>query len=164
VSVSAEPEPATQRSAASVFAAAAGGALRTLEVTPVELSDEGLVAWEVAGEQRTRVHYRAIEAIAVAEIADLGGSGVLVIDLILRSTRPGRPRSSLRMRADAFDAAALFPERTDAGQALRALLSELLDRSGALPLPDPDSALAVRPQRYESLAAFEAATLARLSD
>ena len=88
---------------------------------------------------------------------------MIVIDLVLRSTRPGRPRSSLRMRSDAFDPAALFPERTDAGQALRSLLSELLDRSGAVPLPDPDSALALRPQRFESLAAFEAATLARLT-
>ena len=162
VSPAAEPAQAERRPAASVFAVAAGGALRTLEITPVELSEEGLVAWELAGEQRTRVHYRAIEAIATAEIADLGASGVIVIDLHLRATRPGRPRSSLRMRADAFDPAKLFPDRTDAGQALRALLSELLDRSGALPLPDPDSALAVRPQRYECLAAFEAAMLARL--
>ena len=129
----------------------------------MELADDGLVAWEIGGEQRTRVHYRAIEAIAAAEVAGLGDAGVIVIDLVLRTTRPGRPRSSLRMRADGFDPAALFPDRTDAGQALRALLSELLDRSGALPLPDPDSALALRPRRFESLAAFEAATLARLS-
>jgi hypothetical protein len=108
------------------------------------------------------VNYRAIEAIASAEIAGLADTGVIVVDLVLRTTRPGRPRGTLRMRADSFDPAALFPDRTDAGQALRALLSELLDRSGALPLPDPDSALALRPQRFESLAAFEAATLARL--
>ena len=96
-------------------------------------------------------------------MAGLAEAGVIVIDLVLRATRPGRPRSSLRMRSDGFDPAALFPERSDAGQALRTLLSELLDRSGALPLPDPDSALALRPQRFENLAAFEAATLARLA-
>jgi hypothetical protein len=84
------------------------------------------------------------------------------MDLLLRPPRPGRPRSVLRMRSDAFDPALLFPDRTDAGQALRALLAELLDRSAAVPLPDPDSALGVRPQRYESLAAFESAVQARL--
>jgi hypothetical protein len=67
------------------------------------------------------------------------------------------------MRSDAFDPAALFPGRSDAGQALCALLAELLDRSGAVPLPDPDSALGVRPQRFASLADFEAAVLARLA-
>jgi len=162
----APPTPAAiaaPRTAPPSFGVPATGALRAVEITPVELADDGLVAWEVAGEQRTRVHYRAIEAIAAAEVAGLGDAGVIVIDLVLRTTRPGRPRSSLRMRADGFDPAALFPDRTDAGQALRALLSELLDRSGALPLPDPDSALALRPRRFESLAAFEAATLARLS-
>ncbi len=164
--VAAKPAPSApveRRPAAPLFVATPQGALRAVEITPVELADDGLVAWEVAGEQRTRVHYRAIEAIASAEVAGLADTGVIVIDLVLRSTRPGRPRSSLRMRADAFDPAALFPDRTDAGQALRALLSELLDRSGALPLPDPDSALALRPQRFESLAAFEAATVTRLS-
>ncbi len=142
--------------------AAASSALRVVEIIPVELTDDGLVAWEVANEQRTRVHYRAIEAVAAAEVLGLADTGVIVIDLILRSTRAGRPRSSLRMRSNAFDPAALFPERTDAGQALRALLSEVLDRSGATPLPSPDSALALRPQRFESLAAFETETLARL--
>lgn len=157
------PAAADGRPAPSIFAVAPAGALRAVEITPVELADDGLVAWEIANEQRTRVHYRAIEAISAAEVAGLADEGVIVIDLVLRSTRPGRPRSSLRMRTNAFDPAALFPERTDAGQALRALLSELLDRSGALPLPDPDSALAIRPQRFESLTAFEAATLAKLS-
>jgi len=152
-----------RRPAPPILAAAPPGALRSVEITPVELAVDGLVAWEVAGEQRTRVHYRAIEAIAAAEVAGLAEAGVIVVDLVLRATRAGRPRSSLRIRSDAFDPATLFPDRTDAGQALRALLSELLDRSGAVPLPDPDSALALRPQRFESLAAFEAATLARLA-
>ena len=175
LSVDARPEPpvpAERRPAPPILATpsqsafravASAGALRSVEITPVELAEDGLVAWEVGGEQRTRVHYRAIEAIAAAEVAGLAEAGVIVIDLVLRTTRPGRPRSSLRMRSDRFDPTTLFPERTDAGQALRALLSELLDRSGAVPLPDPDSALALRPQRFESLAAFEAATVARLS-
>jgi hypothetical protein len=140
----------------------AGGS-RVSEVIPVELAEQALIALEGEDDRRTRVDYRAIEAIAVGEVAELGDAPVLVMDLLMRATRPGRPRSVLRMRSDAFDAAALFPDRTDAGQALRALLAELLDRSRALPLPDPDSALAVRPQRFETLAAFEAAVQSRLA-
>jgi hypothetical protein len=138
------------------------GALRVSEVVPVELGDDGLMAWEGEDTRRMRIDYRAIEAIAAAEVAELGDAPVLVVDLVLRAPRAGRPRSVLRMRSDAFDPATLFPDRTDAGQALRTLLAELLDRSGAVPLPDPDSALGVRPQRFESLAAFEAAVQARL--
>ena len=140
----------------------AAAALRVSEVIPVELGDDGLLAWEGEDARRTRIDYRVIEAVAAAEVAELGDAPVLVIDLVLRAARVGRPRSILRMRSDAFDPAVLFPDRTDAGQALRALLAELLDRSGALPLPDPDSALGVRPQRFESLAAFEAAVQSRL--
>jgi hypothetical protein len=97
-------------------------------------------------------------------VAGLAEAPVLVVDLVLRAPRPGRPRSVLRIRSDGFDPAALFPERTDAGQALHALLAELLDRSGAVPLPDPDSALGVRPHRFESLVAFEAAIQSRLGE
>ena len=94
------------------------GALRVSEVIPVELEDQGLVALEGEHARRTRIDYRAIEAVAAAEVAELGDTPVLVVDLVLRAARAGRPRSVLRMRSDAFDPAALFPDRTDAGQAL----------------------------------------------
>jgi hypothetical protein len=139
------------------------GSSKVSEVIPVELAEQALIALEGEDDRRTRIDYRAIEAIAVGEVAELGDDPVLVVDLLMRASRAGRPRSVLRMRSDAFDPAALFPDRTDAGQALRALLAELLDRSRALPLPDPDSALAVRPQRFETVAAFEAAVQSRLA-
>jgi hypothetical protein len=142
---------------------AADARLRTDEITPVELAKDGLVAWELADARRTRIDYRAIEAIAAAEVAGLADAPVLVVDLVLRAPRAGRPRSALRMRADAFDATRLFPDRSDSGQALCALLSELFDRSGAMPLPDPDSALGLRPQRFASLADYERALLERLA-
>jgi hypothetical protein len=137
-------------------------ALRAIDILPVELGDDGLVAYEVAQAQRTRVDYRAIEAIAAAEVTELADDPILVVELVLRA-REGRPRSALRMRCDTFDAASLFPDRTDAGQAVRAMLADLLERTRAVPLPDPDSALAIQPQRFESLAAFEAAIVERLS-
>jgi hypothetical protein len=142
--------------------AQAAPALRAIDILPVEIGPDGFVAYEVAQAQRTRVDYRAVEAIAAAEVTDLADEPILVALLVLRA-RAGRPRSALRMRCDTFDPASLFPDRTDAGQALRAMLSDLLERTRAIPLPDPDSALAIQPQQFESLAAFEEAVLARLT-
>ena len=132
-----------------------------IDILPVEIGEDGLVAYEVAQAQRTRVDYRAVEAIAAAEVTDLADEPILVALLVLRA-RPGRPRSALRMRCDTFDPASLFPDHGEAGQALRAMLSDLLERTRAIPLPSPDSALAIQPHRFESLSAFEEAVLARL--
>ena len=137
-------------------------ALRAIDILPVEIGAEGFVAYEVAQAQRTRIDYRAIEAIAAAEVGELSDDPILVVELVLRA-REGRPRSALRMRCDTFDASTLFPDHTDAGQAVRAMLADLLERTRAVPLPDPDSALAIQPQRFESLAVFEAAIVERLS-
>jgi len=137
-------------------------ALRAIDILPVEIGADGFVAYEVAQAQRTRIDYRAVEAIAAAEVTDLADEPILVALLVLRA-RAGRPRSALRMRCDTFDPASLFPDQADSGQALRAMLSDLLERTRAIPLPDPDSALAIQPQQFESLAAFEEAVLARLA-
>jgi hypothetical protein len=152
------PEPALE---AELAVDDAPPALRAIDILPVEIGEDGMVAYEVAQAQRTRIDYRAIEAIAAAEVTGLADDPILVVELVLRP-RAGRPRSALRMRCDTFDAATLFPDRTDAGQAVRAMLSDLLERTRAVPLPDPDSALAIQPQRYESLGAFEAAIVERL--
>jgi hypothetical protein len=134
-------------------------ALRAIDVTPVEIGADGLVAYEVAQSQRTRIDYRAIEAVSVAEVAGLADAPVMLVYLVLRA-RPGRPRSALRIRCDAFDVAALYPDV--AGDALHTMLAELLERTRAVPLPDPDSALGLRPQHFERVADFETAILARL--
>lgn len=157
-----DPEKTVIGKAVSLEPPAPPAALRTIDMLPVELGADGLVAFEVAHAQRTRIDYRAIEAVAAAEVEGLAAEPILVVELVLRA-RAGRPRSALRMRADAFDAAALYPDHTDSGQALRAMLADLLERTRAVPLPDPDSALAIQPQRFESLTAFEAAVVARLA-
>lgn len=135
--------------------------LVVIDVLPVELTDRALLLLEVDSEQRTRVDFRAVEAIAVAEVEEQG-SPLLVVDLVLQRSRRRAPRRVLRMRQDRFDAQALFPEQADAAAALRALLAELLERTHAIPLPDPDSALGVRPQHFESLDRYESAVLERL--
>lgn len=135
--------------------------LVVIDVIPVELTDRALLLLEIDSEQRTRVDFRAIEAISVAEVETPEGA-LLLVDLVLQRSRRRAARRVLRMRQDRFDAQALFPERTDFGQALRSLLSELLERSRAIPLPDPDSALGVRPAHFGSLDAYQGEVLDRL--
>src|SRR5262249_11803763 len=157
-------EPATplDEPVGAPLATGTNGGLRAIDIVPVELGSDGLVAYEVAQSQRTRIDYRAIEAVSVAEVSDLGAGPGLVVYLVLRA-RPGRPRSALRLCCDAFDAASLYPDRTNDGEAVRALLADLLERTRAVPLPDPDSALGLRPQQFERVADFEAAILERLA-
>jgi hypothetical protein len=137
--------------------------VRVTEVKPVELAEKGLLVLELADERRARVDYRAIEAVAVAHVAGLASDPVLVIDLALRSS-PRHPtrRRLLRMRADAFDPNTLAPTRAPDGQALCSFLAELLERTRAVPLPDPESALGVRPRHFPSLADYEREILGRL--
>jgi len=137
--------------------------VRVTEVKPVELAEKGLLVLELADERRARVDYRAIEAVAVAHVAGLASDPVLVIDLALRgSPRRATRRQLLRMRADAFDPTTLAPTRAKDGQALCSFLAELLERTRAVPLPDPESALGVQPRHFESLADWEREILGRL--
>lgn len=136
---------------------------QTIEVTPVELGEGGLIVRESESGQRTRVDLRSVEAICVSQVDGLGPQPVLLIDLVLRRVPRARQRGVYRMRADAFDPAAVLPDPAAAGDALRALLGALLDGSGAVPLPDPDSALGIEPRHFGSLAEYEDAVFSRLA-
>ena len=63
------------------------------------------------------------------------------------------------MRADTFDGAALVPGECVAGGELASFLGELLLRSRAIPLPDPESALGLQLAPFESLDRYESEIL-----
>ncbi len=67
----------------------------------------------------------------------------------------------MRLRTDAFDPATLALGPCVAGGALAALLGEIFDRSHAVPLPDPESALGLYLAGFESLEAYERESLRR---
>jgi hypothetical protein len=141
----------------------ASEALRVTEAAFVEIAEQGLVMRELASDRRARLDFRSIEAVAVAEVAGLAAHPVLVIDLVLKPSAAGRrARHVLRMRGDAFNPAALAPG-PDAGEALRSFLAELLGRTRAVPLPEPDSALGIRPRGFASLADYEREVLGHLA-
>lgn len=134
---------------------------RTIEAVPVELNERGLIVREVDSGQRTRIDLRAVEAVALARIGAETGASSLLIDLVLRRTPRARSERVVRMRADAFDARAVFEEASDENP-LRGLVDALLDRSGALALRAPGSALAAEPESFTSIAEYEQRVLSRL--
>lgn len=156
--------PAGEDPAAETAARPQAPSRQTIEVTPVELSEGGLIVRETGGGgRRARVDLRSVEAICVSRVDGLGPQPVLLIDLVLRRAPRARKRGVYRMRADAFDPAAVLPNVVAGDDALRALLGALLDGSGAVPLPDPDSALGIEPRHYGSLEEYEDAVFSRLA-
>ena len=135
--------------------------LTVLAARPVELTDDAFLL-EASNERRLRIEYAQIEAVSVAEVGGLADQPVAIIDLVLNWTRrDAEPLRTVRLRADAFDPATLAPGPCVAGGALAALLGEILDRSHAVPLPDPESALGLRLAGFESLEAYESESLRR---
>jgi hypothetical protein len=105
-----------------------------------------------------RLGLRRIEAVAVGGVLRPGDRAVIVVDLMLDS--PGRsPRPARGSSADAdFDPGTLAPGG-DAQEAFRALLSRIIDLSGAAPLPDPDGARGRPIRTFASLEEYERSVL-----
>jgi hypothetical protein len=125
---------------------------------PQELDDDALVVRREDG-VASRIRWEEIEAVAVARIETVGRKSVTVIDLVFNWTRRSREALRLlRMRDDSFDPARFASSGEDP---LAGFLALILERSCAIPLPDPESALGLRPAVFESLHAYERALLGR---
>ncbi len=97
-----------------------------------------------------------VEAVSVAEVSGLADEPVVVIDLVLNWNRMlDEPLRVVRLRADRFEPSALVPGWSVGGGALSAFLGELLEKTRAVPLPDPESALGVRLEPFASLAEYQ---------
>jgi hypothetical protein len=135
------------------------GHLEVLHADPVELSDDGLIV-RLANEGPTRLEYAEIEAVSVVEVSGVASVPIALIDLVLGWSRQQQTRMRvIRLRSDGFDPAALVPNASRAGGGLAAFLGELLERSRAIPLPDPESALGLRLTAFQSLEDYEGEVL-----
>ena len=86
----------------------------------------------------------------------LSARPVVVVDLALNWTEvDGDVLQLVRLRSDRFDPRALVPDATDAMAAFRALLAALLDRTGAVALPDPDAARGTPFRSFDDLAGYQ---------
>jgi len=140
--------------------AAAPVDLRVVHAVPFELGDTGL-AIQAPNGSRTCVAFNSIEAISAVEVGEAEGDAVLVVDLLLNWVhRDGKPLRAVRMRSDRIESA-----RSEAGEpapaCLTTLLPDLMQRAQAIPLPDPESALAIRFHRFATIETYEATVLRR---
>lgn len=129
-----------------------------LHGVPERLDDDALVfRWRDG--RSSRLGWREIEGVAVARIEAPGRETVTIVDLALNWTRRNRETLRLvRLRDDSFDPA----QFVSSGEgSLADFLAEILERSRAIPLPDPESALGLRPVVFDSLDAYELAILGR---
>jgi hypothetical protein len=130
-----------------------GSALRVSVATLVGIDEAGLA---LEGAAVARLPYADIEAVSVAEVAGADAPGGILIDLISNWSQRGvSPLVVTRLRLDELDLAALVQSTHALGSALTTLMGDIMERSRAVPLPDPESALGMRIARFESLADYE---------
>ncbi|MBW2664806.1 MAG: rhomboid family intramembrane serine protease [Deltaproteobacteria bacterium] len=114
--------------------------VKVVEVAPDRLASEGVALRRISGGNGL-VSYAKIQAIAVGAVSGLADTPVLVIDLVMNwNDVAAEQLQVLRLRSDGFDVRALMPQAVNSVEAFRAVLEQLLARTGAIPLPDRGSA------------------------
>ena len=154
-----EPAPASPTPPATGPRVAASPTPRgpRIEIGTLErLEDDALVMGAAPHE---RLAYDEIQAVSVAEIMGLEEEGVRVIDLIRNwAARKEERLDIVRLRVDQLDLGKLVTRKHALVSDFAALMGDIMERTHAIPLPDPDSALGNRiscfgtPELYERLA------------
>jgi hypothetical protein len=131
------------------------GDIKVTEAMPTRFLEDALGLQLLAG-RRVRIDYAKIEAVAVAEVRGLADHPVTVIDLALNwSVQEDMTLWVIRLRSDGFDPRMVTEAPADRTEAFRNFLSELLARSRAVPLPDPDAVLGVNLRPFADVAAYQ---------
>jgi hypothetical protein len=121
--------------------------------TLIGIEDDALV---VQGAPNGRLPYADIQAVAVAEVIGLEDQATTVIDLILNWVRRNdEPLEIVRLRSSELDLEKLVTSKHTLGSDFAALMGDILERTSAIPLPDPESALGTRITCYESPESYE---------
>jgi hypothetical protein len=121
--------------------------------TLIGIEDDALV---VRGAPNGRLPYDDIQAVSVAEVMGLEDQPVTVIDLILNWIRRyDEPLEIVRLRLNDLDLESLVTSTHALGSHFASLMGDILERTRAIPLPDPESALGTRINCYESPERYE---------
>ncbi len=138
-------------------------AVKFTTAVPVEL-DPGGIRLRIDGAAPSLLTWEHIQAVAVGLIAGLAPKPIVVIDLALNWADGGDAvLEVLRLRSDSFRARALVGGEGSALEALRALLAQLLARSGAVPLPDGGSAHGLPFREFPDPSSYERDVLLQAS-
>lgn len=124
--------------------------VKLTEAMPIGFREQSL-AVQVEGGRRVGVSYEQIEAISVAGVADR-----VVIDLVLNWRSEGDEVLRLvRFQSDGFDPRMVIETSDGHEDPLASFLMELMGRSEAMPLPDPESALGLNVRAFDNMALYE---------
>ncbi|MFI5315088.1 MAG: rhomboid family intramembrane serine protease [Myxococcota bacterium] len=122
---------------------------------PVELAPEGL-RLRIEGAPASLLTWERIQAVGVGLVSGVAAKPIVLIDLALNwADGDGGSLEALRLRSDSFRARALVGGEGSALEALRALLAQLLARSGAVPLPDGGSARGLPFREFPDPSSYE---------
>jgi hypothetical protein len=129
--------------------------VKSLAALPVAL-DVGGLRVRLEGGAPSLIEWERIQAVGVGLVSGVGAKPVVLIDLGLNwADEPSGALEVLRLRSDAFRARQLVSGADGALDALRALLAEILARSGAVPLPDAAGARGLPFREFADLASYE---------
>lgn len=130
-------------------------AVKVTPAVPVELDPAG-VRLRVDGAAPSLLAWERIHAVGVGLVAGIAPKPIVVIDLALNWADCGDGvLEVLRMRSDSFRARSLVGGEGSALEALRALLAQLLARSGGVPLPDGGSAHGLPFREFSDPSSYE---------
>jgi hypothetical protein len=133
--------------------------VKVVEVAPDRFASEGISLRRVSGGNGL-VAYAKIQAIAVGAVSGLADKPVLVIDLVMNWNDVAAEQVQvLRLRSDGFDVRAMMPQAANSVEAFRAVLEQLLARTGAIPLPDRSSVRGRPFSTHADLADYEQVVL-----
>ncbi|MBW2445285.1 MAG: rhomboid family intramembrane serine protease [Deltaproteobacteria bacterium] len=129
--------------------------LKKMEAIPLALSDESITL-DVGERGKAQLGLERIDAISVAGVRGLRSKPVVVIDLVTNWLGAGgQPLKIVRLSSDRFDPCKLMPGEENGFQALKNWIADLLQKSEALALPNPSSAVGDPFQMFDSLEAYE---------
>jgi hypothetical protein len=129
--------------------------LKVADATPTEFTDRSLYLQLQGRDQRVKLRYRKIHAIAVGAVHGLGPAPVVLIDLLLNwKDLDAEELHIVRLRGDRLDPGHLVPA-APASDGVRAFIAELLARVRATNLPDRNSARGRPFREFDSLEAYQ---------
>jgi membrane associated rhomboid family serine protease len=129
--------------------------LKIAEGIPTDLQERSLYLRLEGQEQKVKLRYRKVHAIAVGAVHGLGSAPVVVIDLLLNwNDLEAEDLRIVRLRGDRFDPRDLLPS-APVSDGLRPFISLLLKRTRAAPLPDRESARGRPFREFESLESYQ---------
>ena len=127
--------------------------LEIMEAVPTDW-DIGTLTISVGGKERP-MNLSQVQAIAVGGIVEPGQAPMVIVDLMIDGPWSKRVKLRVvRLRSTAFDPTA-FAEGPDPMSCFRQLLTEMVDISGAVPLPDPDAAVGNPFKRFATIQEYE---------